>query len=158
MHELMGQAAGLAGRFLLLQRIDQLYRREEAHALAMASDGLDAQCCGQMRLAGAGAGAADQHDVFGLLGEGGHGESRDLPALDLRLLEVESGQIAMDRKASDVHLVADRAQCPIRALGLHQMLQQRFVGVQRAGAALLRIPGQRERSKRFNVNTDFGGT
>jgi hypothetical protein len=77
----------------------------------VAGDGLHAERGGQVRLAGAG--AADQHDVLGLLGEGRAGELLDLAAIDLRLFELEAGQIAMHREARGVHLVADRAQAAI---------------------------------------------
>ena len=85
-------------------------------------------------------GAADQHDILRLLGEGGRGEARDLPAVDLRLLEIEAGQIAMHREARDVHLVADGARRAIRGFGLHQLRQQRR-GRRHRGLALLEAFG-----------------
>jgi hypothetical protein len=70
---------------LLLQSVDQFDARVEAHALAVAGDGLDAERGGEVRLAGAG--AADEHDVLGLLGEVVRGELLDLAAVELALVE-----------------------------------------------------------------------
>ncbi len=130
----MRQSAGFAGGLLLFERIDQIHRREEAHPFAVPCDRLDTQRGGQMRLAGAC--AADQHDVLGALSEFGGGKDPDLPAIDLRLFEIETSQIAMDRKARRVHLVANRAQPAVDGLGLDQVLDQTFVGRQPGGRAL----------------------
>ena len=52
--QLVGQAAGLAGRLLLLQGIYQLDRAEEPNPLAVPAHRLHAQGRGQVRLAAAG--------------------------------------------------------------------------------------------------------
>jgi len=93
--------------------------------------GLDAERRGEVRLAGAG--PADQDEILRLLGEGGRRETGDLPAVDLRLREIEAGEIAMHRKAGDMHLVADGARGAIRGFGLHQRGQQRRGFVREAG-------------------------
>src|SRR5688572_24704855 len=105
MHQLMRQATGAAARLLLFQRVDEFDRGVEAHPLAVARHGLDAERRGEMRLPGAR--PADQDEVFGLRGEGGGGEAADLSAIDLRLVEIEAGEVAVNRKARDMHLVAD---------------------------------------------------
>ena len=58
---LAGNAPGLALRLLLLQRVDQVDRRVEAHPLAVLRDAGHADGGRQMRLAGAR--STDQHDV-----------------------------------------------------------------------------------------------
>ena len=63
MQEAIGDLTGLALCFFLLERIDQFDRREEADALSMMFDGLDAQRGCHMALAGAR--TADQHDIVG---------------------------------------------------------------------------------------------
>ena len=95
-HQRQGDPAGLAGRLLLLQRIDQIHRREEAHPLAVLGDPRHPERRRQMRLAGPG--AADEHHVVGCLGKGQVGQLPDQLLIDLRLLEVEAGQIAMHRE------------------------------------------------------------
>jgi hypothetical protein len=118
-HQLMRQAANPAAGLLLFQRVDQFDRGVEAHALAVARHRFDAERGGQMRLAGAG--PADQDEIFRLLGEGGRGEAADLAAIDLGLVEVEAGEIAVNREARDVHLVAYGARGAIGGFGLHQL-------------------------------------
>jgi len=56
-------------------------------------DRLDADGGGEVGLAGSG--AADQDDVLGLLGECAAGELLDLPSINLRLGELESGEVAV---------------------------------------------------------------
>ena len=52
-HEPMGQLPSLALTLLGFQQVDQFHSREEAHPLAMGTDGMDTQASGQVRLAGA---------------------------------------------------------------------------------------------------------
>src|SRR6202042_2390667 len=56
--------AGFALKLLLFESVDELDGGEEPYALAMMLDGLDADCCGEMRLPRAG--AADQDDIVGV--------------------------------------------------------------------------------------------
>ncbi len=81
----------------------------------MAGDGLHADGGGEVALAGAG--AADEHDVLGFLGEVGAGELLDLAAVEFALGVIEASQIAVHREARRVHLVADRAQAAVGTLG-----------------------------------------
>src|SRR3546814_18929511 len=59
----IGDLPGLALGFFLFEGVDQLDRREDADPLSMMLDGLNAQCRGDMGLAGAR--TADQHDIVG---------------------------------------------------------------------------------------------
>src|SRR3546814_19927843 len=59
----IGDLLGLALGFFLFEGVDQLDRRDEADPLSMMLDGLNAQCRGDMGLAGAL--TADQHDIVG---------------------------------------------------------------------------------------------
>ncbi len=67
-HQTVGQPTGLAGRFLLLQCIDEIDGRVETHPLVVLGNTGNAERSGQMRLAGTG--PADEHDVLRCLGEG----------------------------------------------------------------------------------------
>jgi hypothetical protein len=74
-HQAGGDASSAALGFLLLQRIDQINRGEEAHTFAVTGDSSVADGDGQMGLAGAG--AADQHHVVRRVGEAAFGVEAD---------------------------------------------------------------------------------
>jgi hypothetical protein len=92
-HQAVGKSALSAGRLLLLQRVDQFHGGEEAHPLAVLGDCLDAQRGRQVRLAGAR--TADEHDVGGRVDKLASSQLVDDRLVDLRLREVEPGQIPM---------------------------------------------------------------
>ena len=67
MNEAIGDLSGSTLCLFLIERIDQFDGREEADALAVVLDGLDADRGGEMRLPRAG--AADQDDIVGVFQE-----------------------------------------------------------------------------------------
>ena len=93
MQEAIGDLTGLALCFFLLERIDQFDRREEADALSMMFDGLDAQRRCHMALAGAR--TADQHDIVGDVDEVAAMQLTHQSFIDLATGKVEAGQIAI---------------------------------------------------------------
>ena len=134
-HQLVSQLTGLAGGFLPLQRVGEFDGGVETDALAVLRDGGDTQRRGQMGLTGAG--ATDQHDVLGLVGETERGKTLDLPTIDFGLIEVKAGQITVDREFGRSHLVRRGADSPVGGFGGDQFLQQPFGGLQRGVAAVL---------------------
>lgn len=91
MDEPVGDLPGLALGLFLLQRIDQFDGRKEANPLAVMLDGLNAQCRGDVGLAGSR--PAHQHDIVGLVDKGAGMELAHQGFVDLAVGEIESGQI-----------------------------------------------------------------
>ena len=111
---------------LLLERVDQLDGREEADPLVMMLDGLDAEGGRDMGLAGAG--AADQHDVVGVVDELAAMQLAHQRLVDLAAGEVEAGEVAVGREAGSLELVGDRPDLAFGRLGLEQLRQDRNGG------------------------------
>ena len=86
--EALGDLPGLALRLLLLERVDELDRGEEADLLSMVLDGLDAERGRDMRLARAR--SADQDDVVGAVDELAPVQLADQGLVDLAGGEVEA--------------------------------------------------------------------
>ncbi|MCY1228077.1 hypothetical protein D9M72_403730 [compost metagenome] len=140
-HQIHSQQAqrntpGLALGLLLLQCIDQIDRRVEPHALAVAHDARHAQSRCQMGLACAW--TTDQDHVVRGLGELQHRELVDQLLVDHRRVEVEAGQIPVHGEARRVHLVLDRTHRTVCGLRLQQVLDQPARGVQAGRCTLLR--------------------
>ena len=87
----------LSLKLFLLEGVDEIDGGEEADALAMMLDGLDADRRGEMRLACAG--TADQDDIVGVLQELAAMELTGERLVDLAAGEVEAGKVAIVRKA-----------------------------------------------------------
>src|SRR5271165_1301461 len=102
----VGEAAGdlswLSLKLFLFEGVDKFDGGEEPHALAMVLNGLDADCRGEVRLAGAG--AADQDDIVGVFQELAAMELTRERLVDLAAGEVEAGKIAIVRKAGGFEL------------------------------------------------------
>ena len=120
---LAGDAPGLALRLLLLQRVDQIDGRVEAHPLAVTRDAGHADGGRQMRLARAR--SADQNDVVRRLGERQlgqlHGPACDPPARPSKSKPARSR--CTGNFAAFIWWL-DRAHRTIRRLGLQQVLEQ----------------------------------
>lgn len=82
-------------------------------------DGLDADCGGDVRLAGTG--AADQDDVVGFVEELAAMELAYEPLVDLAAGEVEAIQIAVGWKARDLELIGRGSYLPFRRLRLEKL-------------------------------------
>src|SRR5208283_3496969 len=95
--EPLGDLAGLSQGFLLLERIDQFDRREEANLFAVMFDGLNAESRRQMRLSGSG--ASDEDDIVGLVDELAPMELSHQRFVDLARGKIESGQILVSGEA-----------------------------------------------------------
>src|SRR5277367_5734282 len=90
-------------KLLLFESVDQFNGGEEADALAMVLDRLDADRGGEMRLACAG--AADQDDVVRILQELAAMKLTGERLVDLAAGEVEAGKVAIVRKAGGFELI-----------------------------------------------------
>lgn len=100
MHQPVGELSGFALGLLLLQGVDQLHGREEAHPLAMLLDGLNSQCRRDVLLASTG--SADKHHIVSLLDEftamkAAYQGFIDLAVVDSTILQ-EFYQVAFRRK------------------------------------------------------------
>ena len=104
--------AGLALGLLLLQGIDQFDGREEADFSAMMLDGLDAQGCGGMGLAGAR--AADQHDILGAVEKLAFVQLPQRGLVDLTYRKIESGEVLASRGEEGQQTVRGTV-CPTNA-------------------------------------------
>src|ERR1700679_4024280 len=124
--------AGLPLVLFLFESVDQLDGREEPYALAVMLDGLDADCCGEMRLACAG--AADQDDIVSVLQELATVELANKRLVDLAAGEVEAGEVAVVRKASGFELIGGRPHLSIGRLRLQELRQDRQRALERRGA------------------------
>src|ERR1700721_4369042 len=81
-----GDLAGFALKLLLFESVDEFDGGEEADALAVVLDGLDADRRGEMRFAGSR--AADQDDIVGVF--------QELAAMELtcgRLVALVAGEV-----------------------------------------------------------------
>src|SRR3546814_15178347 len=82
--------------FFLFEGVDQLDRREEADPLSMMLDGLNAQCRGDMGLAGSR--DADQPDIVGDVANVGAVKIQSTPPLDHR---DANGKLVQDAEAPE---------------------------------------------------------
>src|SRR3984957_12210031 len=98
-----GDLSWFALKLLLFESVDEFNGGEEADALAMVLDRLDADRGGEMRLPRAG--AADQDDIMGVIQELAAVELTRERLVDLAAGEVEAGEIAIVREASRLELV-----------------------------------------------------
>src|ERR1700729_2349840 len=90
-------------KLLLFKSVDQFNGGEEADALAMVLDRLDADRNGEMRLARAG--AADQDDIMRVIQELAAVELTRERLVDLAAGEVEASKVAIVRKAGGFELI-----------------------------------------------------
>src|SRR5512137_577481 len=125
---------GLALMLFCFERIDEVNGREEPDALPMMLDGLDANRCGEMRLARAG--SADHDGVVSVLQELAAVKLADESFIDLAASEVEAGEVAVVRKARGLELVSCRSNLPIRGLCLQKLRQDRQRGLEGRRALL----------------------
>ncbi|VTY39042.1 Uncharacterised protein [Xylophilus ampelinus] len=117
-----GNPSGLALCLLLLQRIDQVDRRVEPHALGVPRDTCHANGGPQVRFPGAG--PADQNHVVRILGELATGQLMDQLGVHRRAGEVEAREVAVHRELGCMHLVIHRTHATVGALGLQQLLDE----------------------------------
>ena len=96
--------AGFALKLLLFESVDEFDGGEEADALAVVLDGLDADRRGEMRLARAG--AADQDDIVRILQELAAMKLTGERLVDLAAGEVEAGKVAIVWKAGGFELIS----------------------------------------------------
>ena len=87
----------------MLESVDEFDGGEEADALAVVLDRLDADRRGEMRLARAG--AADQDDIVRILQELAAMKLTGERLVDLAAGEVEAGKVAIVRKAGGLELI-----------------------------------------------------
>jgi hypothetical protein len=89
-------------KLFLFEGVDELNGGEEPDALAMMFDGLDADRCGKVRLARAG--AEDQDDVVSVLQELAAVKLAYERLVDLAAGEVEAGEVTIVRESSGLEL------------------------------------------------------
>ncbi|MNF55759.1 hypothetical protein D3C84_372320 [compost metagenome] len=87
-------------------------------------DGRDPQRSGQVGFAGAG--TADQNQVMRAVHEGAAGQLLDLLVIERSFLPVETAEVAMNREAGGLELIAQAAHLAICLLGLNQSIQPDF--------------------------------
>src|SRR3546814_6659938 len=109
--------------FFLFEGVDQLDRREEADPLSMMLDGLDAQCRGDMGLAGAR--TADQHDIVGDVDKVAAVKLPDQRLIDLAAGKVEAGEIAIGREPRHLELIGYGPPLPFGGLSLEGLRGER---------------------------------
>src|SRR5277367_4214597 len=114
-----GDLSWLALKLLLFKSVDEFDGGEEADALAMMLDRLDADRGGEMRLARAG--AADQDDIVGVFQELAAMELTGERLVDLTAGEVEAGEIAIVLEAGGLELIGRRSDLSVGRLGLQEL-------------------------------------
>src|SRR6202167_2456299 len=114
-----GDLAWFALKLLLFKSVDEFNGGEEADALAMMLDGLDADRGGEMRLARAG--TADQDDIVRILQELAAMKLTCERLVDLAAGEVDAGEIAIVRKAGGLELIGRRSHLPVGRLRLQEL-------------------------------------
>src|ERR1700690_1873651 len=114
-----GDLSWFALKLLLFESVDEFNGGEEADALAMVLDRLDADRGGEMRLPRAG--AADQDDIMGVIQELAAVELTRERLVDLAAGEVEAGEIAIVREAGGLELIGRRSHLPVRRLRLQEL-------------------------------------
>ena len=117
--EPLGDLPGLSQVFLLLKRIDQFDRREEANLFAVMFDGLNAESRHQMRLSGFG--ASDEDDIVGIADELAPMELSHQRFVDLARGKIESGQLLVSGEARGPNLVSDRSDLSFGGSGFEQL-------------------------------------
>ena len=125
---------------LLLKRVDQVDGGEEPDLLAVVFGRLDAERGGDVGLAGAW--AADQHDIIGVVDELAAVQLPDHRLIDLAGREVEAGQILVCWEASRLDLVGDRPDLALGDLGLEQLGEDRNRRGKGGSALLDKIAGR----------------
>src|SRR3546814_8023541 len=108
----IGDLPGLALGFFLFEGVDQLDRREEADPLSMMLDGLNAQCRGDMGLAGAR--TADQHDIVGDVDKVAAVKLPDQRPIYLAAGKVEAGEHAIGREPRQLEMIGEGPPPPVR--------------------------------------------
>src|ERR1700733_6246578 len=116
-----GDLSWFALKLLLFKSVDEFDGGEEADALAMMLDRLDADRGGEMRLASAG--AADQDDIVGVFQELAAMELTCERLVDLAAGEVEAGEIAIVLEAGGLELIGRRSDLSVGRLGLQELRQ-----------------------------------
>ena len=101
----LGELTGLSQGFLLLERIDQFDRREEANLFAVMFDGLNAEGGRQMRFSCSG--TSDEDDIVGIVDELAVMELSHQSFIGLAGGKVESGQIFVGGEARRLDLIGD---------------------------------------------------
>src|SRR6202167_5868621 len=114
-----GDLSWFALKLLWFKSVDEFDGGEEADALAMMLDRLDADRGGEMRLARAG--AADQDDIVRILQELAAMKLTCERLVDLATSEVEAGEIAIVRKAGGLELIGRRSHLPVGRLRLQEL-------------------------------------
>src|ERR1700690_1909304 len=114
-----GDLAWFALKLLLFKSVDEFNGGEEADALAVMLDGLDADRGGEMRLPRAG--AADQDDIVRILQELASVELTRKRLVDLAAGEVEASKVSIVREAGRFELIGGRAHFPVRRLRLQEL-------------------------------------
>ncbi len=123
MHQTVGDPAWTILGLLLLQSVDQFHGREEAHPFLMMLDSLDADRCGDMRLARAW--ATYQNDVVGLLEEFATIKLAHQGLVDLAAGKVEAVQVPIGWKACRLELIGSRSDLPLGGLCFEELRQDR---------------------------------
>jgi hypothetical protein len=129
-----GDLSWLALKLLLFKSVDQFNGGEEADALAMVHDRLDADRNGEMRLARTG--AADQDDVVRVFQKLAAMKLTCEHLIDLAAGEVKAGEIAIVRKASGFELIGRRSHLSVGRLRFQKLRQDQRRGLERRGALL----------------------
>src|SRR6202044_3392007 len=114
-----GDLSWFALKLLLFESVDEFNGGEEADALAMVLDRLDADRGGEMRLPRAG--AADQDDIMGVIQELAAVELTRERLVDLAAGEVEAGKSTIVWKAGGLELIGRRSHLPVGRLRLQEL-------------------------------------
>ena len=91
-------------RIVLLERVDEFDGREEANPFEVMFDRLNAECRGDVDLAGAV--AAEQHDVVGIFDELALMKLAHERLIDLAAGKIKDDQVEMGQEASDLDLIS----------------------------------------------------
>ena len=96
---------GLPKGLFLLQRVDQFDGRVEAHLASVMLDGLDTDSCGDVAFAGAG--PADQNDVFRILYELTAMKLPDSGLVDVARCEVKAREVLVGWEARHLRVIGN---------------------------------------------------
>ena len=120
LHELAGQVAGLALLLFPFELIDQVHGVVEADPFAVV-DGRHTQGRGEVGLAGAR--AAHQDQIVGVVHEGGGGQLFDLCPGQRCFLPVDAEEVAVDGETGHLQLVSQTPRLAIRVFCAQQAVQ-----------------------------------
>src|SRR5690554_4463020 len=123
MDEPIGDLPGLALGLFLLECIDQFDGREEANPLAVMLDGVDAQRCGDVGLAGPW--STHQHHIVAFVDESTRMELAHQGLIDLAAGKIKASQVLVGWKARNLELIGDRSCLAFGHLGLEQLRENR---------------------------------